>query len=251
MTRPMMISMLLSGFALSAVFADAQAETLRFYGYATDLKSGKYLYTEVHQQNVEGDRWLGGTIRYYAPDGHSIADKKLDFSIDPYVPKYSLEIPKEGYVEAITAVSASSLTMEKTSHGKTESKMLDKKPNMAADAGFHSTIVAHFDELQAGKTVPFVLAVAGQLDSYKFRVKKTGDTTFDGQPAIKLIVEPDSLLRMVADPLLLTYSTTKRLVEYRGISNMHDPASGDAYNVRIVYPEKPPKDAPATLPPLE
>jgi hypothetical protein len=242
---------LLSALALSGLIADAQAETLRFYGYATDLKTGKYLYTEVHQQNVEGDHWLGGTIKYYAPDGTKIADKKLDFSADPYVPKYSLDIPKEGYREAITAVSATSVTMEKTNKDGTESKTVDKTANMAADSGFHSTIVAHFDELQAGKTIPFVFAVAGQLTTYRFRVKKTGDTMFDGQPAVKLIVEPDSLLRMIADPLLLTYSTSKRLEEYRGISNMHDPATGNAYNVRIVYPDKPPKDAPANLPPLE
>lgn len=245
--KPLCVGLLLSGFASAA----AQAETIRFYGYATDLKSGKYLYTEVHEQRVEGDRWLGGTIRYYAPDGSRIADKKLDFSADPYVPRYSLEIPKEGYREAITAVSAKSLTMEKTNKDGTESKTVDKTANMAADSGFHSTIVAHFDELQAGKTIPFVFAVAGQLTTYKFRVKKTGDTTFDGRPAIKLLVEPDSLLRMVADPLLLTYSLDKQLKEFRGISNLHDPATGNAYNARIVYPEKPPKDAPANLPPLE
>ncbi len=248
MTRSMK---LLSILALCAAFADAQAQTVRFYGYASDLKTGKYLYTEVHEQNVEGDRWLGGTIKYYAPDGSKIADKKLDFSADPYVPKYVLDIPGEGYREAITAVSAGSLTMEKTSHGKTESKTIDKTANMAADSGFHSTIVAHFDELQAGKTIPFVFAVAGQLTTYKFRVKKTGDTTFEGQPAIALTVEADSLLRMIAPSLLLTYSLDKRLKEFRGISNMHDPATGDAYNADIVYLEKPPKNAPANLPPLE
>lgn len=229
----------------------AHAETVRFYGYAYDLKTGKYLYTEVHKQEVEGERWLGGTIRYYAPDGQKLADKVLDFSANPTIPKYTLEIPKEGYREAITAVSAKSLTMEKTSNGKTETATIDIKPGMAADSGFHSTIVAHFEELVAGKTIPFVFAVAGQLDTYRFRVKKTGDAPFDGKPAIQLLVEPDSLLRMVADPLRLTYSLDKHLKEYRGISNLHDPATGDPYNVRIIYPDRPPADAPTPLPPLD
>src|SRR3546814_12817712 len=41
----------------------AAAETLKFYGYAYDLKTNRYLYTEVHHQNVDGVRWLGGTIQ--------------------------------------------------------------------------------------------------------------------------------------------------------------------------------------------
>lgn len=238
--------------ALCVLAVDARAETRRLYGFASDLKTGKYLYTEVHEQKVEaGERWIGGTIRYYAPDGTKIADKTLDFAADPYIPVYSLDIPKEGYREAITAVTAASVTMLKTSHGKTETETIARAPNMAADSGFHSTIVAHFDELQTGKAIPFVFAVAGQLTTYNFRVRKTGDTSFDGQPAVRLVVEPDSLLRMLVDPLLLTYSTDKRLLEYRGISNLHDPATGDAYNVRIVYPEKPPQNAPSKLPPLE
>ena len=38
-------------------------EVQRFYGYAYDQKSGKFLYTEVHEQRSNGDRWLGGTMK--------------------------------------------------------------------------------------------------------------------------------------------------------------------------------------------
>src|SRR5689334_12345007 len=87
-----------------AVPALAEERTLRFYGYAYDLKSGKYLYTEVHEQHAEGDRWLGGTIVYLAPDGREMGRKTLSFSNDPYVPLYRLTLAARGYAEAITGV---------------------------------------------------------------------------------------------------------------------------------------------------
>jgi len=53
---------------------------------------------------------------------------------------------------------------------------------------------------------------------------------------VRFRVEPDSLLRWMVDPLELTYEPAQRkLVEYHGVSNLHDPATGKAYNVRIIY----------------
>lgn len=224
----------------------------RFRGYAYDLKSNQYLYTEVHKQTLDGERWIGGTIDYFDPAGSRIAAKTLDYRADPLIPVFKLEIFKEHYVEAITEVDADRYTMLKTSDGKTQTKVVTKTPGMGADSGFHSAIVASFDKLQRGETLRFQLGVAGQLDSYSFRCRKVGDLSFDGKPAIKLLVEPDSLLRLFVDRLDLTYEVkTRYLLEYRGVSNMHDPATGKAYNVRIVYTDTPPKDAPANLPPLE
>lgn len=231
----------------------AQAVTVkRFYGYAYDRKSNDYLYTEVHEQRIDSDkRWLGGTIKYYAPDGRLIATKTLDFSKDPYIPLFRLEIPKQGYAEAITAITANSFTMERTSHGKTETQTVDRTPGMAADSGFHSDIVDHFDQLRAGKTLHFKLGVAGELDTFSFRCRKVADVTIDGKPAIKFVVELDSLLRLLTGPLQVIYDIdTRHLLDYRGISNIHDPDSGDPYDVHIIYPDQPPADAPKNLPPL-
>ncbi len=247
MTKILMTLLLLAGGA-----AEAAPAVNRFYGYAYDLKSNKYLYTEVHEQHVDGDRWFGGTIKYYAPDGAPIASKTLDFHADPFIPVFRLDIPKEGYVEAITEVGKDSFKMLKTNDGNTRTATVQKVPGMAADSGFHNAIVAHFDELRAGKTLKFKFAVAGQLDVYSFRCRKTGDITIDGKPGMKLLIEPDSLLRLLAGPLDVVYDVAnKHLLDYRGTSNMHDPATGKAYNAHIIYPDQPPKDAPKNLPPLQ
>ncbi|GAC1624666.1 MAG: hypothetical protein NVS9B10_10870 [Nevskia sp.] len=243
-------TILLLGLAATAA-AQAAATTNRFYGYAYDLKTAKYLYTELHEQRIDGDRWFGGSIQYYAPDGSLLASKTLDFTADPYIPVFKLEIPKEGYVEAITKVTKDSFTMEKVSHGKTEMETMSRAPGMAADSGFHSAIVDHFDDLRAGKPLKFKLGVAGELDTFSFRCSKIADVVVNGRPAIKFRVELDSLLSLLAGPLEIVYDVqTRHLLDYRGVSNIHDPATGEAYNVHIVYTDKPPADAPKNLPPL-
>lgn len=237
---------------LMAVAARAEPEVQRFYGYAYDLKTNRYLYTEAHGQKTDGKRWLSGSIKYYAPDGAPLGNKTLDFSANPYVPLYRLDLPGEGYSEGIERIDAGALQMTRTERGKTETASLKMLPAMVADSGFHAYIVDHFEALQAGRTLHFTLAVAGQLTSYRFRAKKLGDTMFDGKSAVRIQIELDSLLRILADPLLLLYDEKQhRLLEFLGISNIHNPQTGDVYNVRIAYYDRPPADAPRNLPPLE
>jgi hypothetical protein len=232
--------------------ASAAELPLRFYGYAYDLTTNQYLYTEVHDQKTDGDRWLSGTIAYYDTDGKKIGNKTLDFTNDPYVPVYRMELTAPVYMEGITDNHDVVEMVRRAVGSKTEEiEHVRKKKAMAADSGFHMLIRAHFDQLLRGEVVPFMLAVAGNLDSFKFRIKRVNDTRFEDAPAIRLRVEPDSLLSLLVDPLELTYTPqTGKLLEYRGVSNILDPASGKPYNTRISYYSKPPADGPRLLPPL-
>lgn len=226
--------------------------TLRFHGYAYDLKTSRYLYTEVHEQKIEGERWLGGSITYIAPDGSLIGKKTMDFTQDPFIPVYRLELkPGGGYVEGISAIGADRIEMYKKGYkDSAEQRETVKRPEAtAADSGFHSYIRAHFAELMSGKKVRFNFGVAGNLDVYKFRARRIEDGTFENKLVARFRVEPDTLLRLLVDALELSYDTEQRkLLEYHGVSNLHDPSTGDAYDVRIIYPSTPPADAPK-LPP--
>lgn len=236
---------------LACGVSTAAAETLQFRGYAYDLKTNRYLYTEVHEQVYEGDVWKSGRIRFFDAAGKPIGQKTLDFSSAASIPVYRFELPAEHYVEAITAVSKTEVKLLKTADGKTSEKTLKRTPTTAADSGFHTYLVSHFDELMAGKTVAFNFVVAGNLDAYSFRAKRIADTQFEGKPAVRFRVEPDSLLRYLVSPLELSYDEKQRkLLEYKGISNVHDPKTGKAYNARIIFPDQPPTDAPKSLPPL-
>jgi hypothetical protein len=237
----------LAAAALS-VPAWAQDGTYTFNGYAYDLDSGKFLYTEVHRQAIAGERWVGGTIHYYAPDGSRIGHKTLDFSQDPYLPLYQLDlVTGGGYMEGIKALTDDGIEMQKKGYGsaKVRTASIKRKGAVVADSGFHSFLRDRFADLVAGKTVEFTFAVSGELDSYKFRARRVGDATFEGQPAVHLKVESATLLRFVAPHLEVLYEPTQRkLLEYRGISNLHDPRTFEPYEVRIIYPSKRPADAP-------
>lgn len=239
--------LLLSGFAAQA----QEDRTYRFYGYAYDRQSNGYLYTEVHAQTVVDGRWSHGTIRYYAPDGSLLGSKTLDYSQNPYIPVYRMELPQQQYSEAIVSVK-DGVRMEHSDKGESAGKTLPLQPLMAADSGFHSLILDRFQELLDGKPLPFNFGVAGKLDVYKFRIRRIDDGSFEGQPTRRFLVEADSMLRLVAPSLELSYDTDgKRLLEYRGISNIRDPATGKGYATRIAYYDEPPADAPRPLPPLE
>jgi hypothetical protein len=229
--------------------AEAAPSTHTFRGYAYDLDSGRFLYTEVHRQSIEGERWLGGTIDYYAPDGSRIGHKTLDFSQDPYVPVYQLDLATAGgYMEGVAALTAERIELKKKGYGTqtVRTASVARHGTMVADSGFHSFLRDRFTDLLAGKAVDFTFVVSGELDTFKFRARRIADGTFEGKPATQLKVEPSTWLRLLAAPLYVLYDPAqRRLLEYRGISNLHDPRTREAYNVRIVYPSVPPADAPA------
>lgn len=226
----------------------AAETTLAFRGYAYDLKSGAFLYTELHRQRIDGERWLGGTIDYYGANGAKLGGKVLDFTADPHIPVYRLELKaRGGYVEGIDSVSPDAVGAYKQGYGEDETvrKRLRRKGPSTGDSGFHAFIRDNFATLLKGEPFAFTFVVAGNLDTFKFRARRIQDGRFEGKPTVRFQVEANSLLRLVAPSLEVAYDPVQRqLLEYRGISNIHDPVTGDPYNVRIIYPSKPPADAP-------
>jgi hypothetical protein len=238
---------LLLGMTLGVAAAEP-GDTHTFRGYAYDLASGKFLYTEVHRQTIAGVRWTGGTIDYYAPDGERLGHKTLDFSQDPYVPLFQLDLTSAGgYMEGIAALSADRIELRKKGYGGAEVRTASvrRRGAMVADSGFHSFLRDRFADLLDGQTVDFTFVVAGELGTFRFRARRIEDRDFEGRPAVQFKVDPSTLLRLLADPLYILYEPKeRRMLEYRGISNIHDPKTRKAYTVRIVYPSAPPKDAP-------
>lgn len=225
----------------------AIADTLRFYGYATNLDDGKYLYTELHEQQVENGSVQTATISYFDGSGRLVARKTLDYRQNRSIPVFRAENPDQGYVEALRGIAGGKLDLLKVTREKGEqTKALDlPKGAVAADSGFNHLIQDNLPRLLGGETLQFHLVVAGNLDVYHFRARKIGDERFEGATAVLLRVEPASLLRLLVDPLDLLYDpATRRLLEYRGVSNILDPATAKVYpRVRIRYSSKAPAEA--------
>jgi hypothetical protein len=243
------ITMVIWAASFSAAMAQESIE--RFYGYAYDLRSGAYRYTEVHEQTLRDESWLGGTIRYHLPDGELFARKSLDFSRDPYVPEYHFENLIQGYREGIRFRDGRWFMYHQERNEPERIRPFDKSGPMAADSGFHGYIRTHLAKVANGDTLRFRFVAAGRLDTFAFKVEPDGEARFEGRPVLKLRAGLDSLLSLLAEPLELAYDPRSRqLLEYRGLSNIQNPATGEPYDIRIAYYSTPPADVPK-LPPLE
>lgn len=223
------------------------AEELQFCGYAYGQEDGRYRYTEVHRQQVDNGRWVGGSIDYIAADGSRIGRKTLDFASNPTIPQYRLELFDGRYVEGIEAVNGKEVVVLRKLLGDAEPqrKTIAYDAPAGADSGFHAVIRQRLPDLLQGQTARFSFIVAGALDQFRFRVRRAGELTFAGRKAVRLVGEPDTLLRWLVDPLQLVYDPVNgQLLEYRGPTNLVDPKTGDGYPVRISFPSEIPADAP-------
>jgi hypothetical protein len=210
--------------------------TRTFSGRATDLETGRWLYTEEHRHQMDGTRWVAGVIRYTDPQGALLAEKTLDFSQDCCIPIARTVYPPLKEEERVVAVSDSTVTMEWSRDGQRERKTVSRSTAMAVDSGFHAYLQRNFDGLMAGRTLAFQLGVPRQLDSFQFRVVPQGQRTVEGRTGLALRAEPNSLLRLVVPTLALVYDPeTRDMLEYQGLSNIVDPSTRKALSVRIVY----------------
>lgn len=226
----------LAGVLLALPCAALAAESQQFSAVAHDLKTDRVLFTEHYDVQVEGGRWISGTTRYQSPSGQPIAERRFDFSVDRYVPVFSLEQSVPEYREGITRIDGGKVDLYMVRDGSRKAASVDRVKEMVADCGAQAYVVDHLDGLQAGHVLHFTLAVAGRVDSFGLRAHKIGDVVVDGVKAIRVRIELDSLLRLVLPPLELTVDPkSRRLVEYSGITNLKDPATRKAYSARIVF----------------
>lgn len=246
MLRPI-AGLWLAAAATAAAAGDTM--TLHFRGYAYDLDSGRYLYTEVHEQQVVEGEWISGSLRFYAPDGTPFGRKTLDFRRDPFLPEYRLDFGT-GYTEALERRDGEIVMLRRRGE-RVATETVRAEGLLTADSGLLRVLRRHFAQLEAGETLRFRIVAPSRMGTYRFRARRVEDTLFEGMPAVRIQVEMDSMLNLLAGPLLFTFEPRqRRLLEFRGVTNVQDPATGDAYTVRTLYPDTPPADAPKNLPPL-
>jgi hypothetical protein len=250
----------MNAFALRAVLAGlllacaaagaAQQDVRRFYGFAYHLDGGRHAFTEVQEHRLEDGQWIGGATTYYLPDGSLMGRKTLDFRADPYVPVFRLELA-DGYAEGVSANGDPIAVFRGTRGNAASNPVAREGPGpIAADAGLPRLLRAHFPALQKGDTLRLRIVAPSRLAAYGFRARRVGDATFEGKPAIRIQLDLDSMLKIFSGPIFFSYEPgTLRLLEFSGLTNLRDPATGHAFDVRISYYSTPPADAP-NLPPL-
>lgn len=221
------------------------AETV--IGVARDANTQRLLYTEVHEFNRAPDgKVLTAQSRYLDAQGREIARKSLDYRTNRFIPIYKMEAPAQRYAEGIRSNAGPVVVFKQDGDREEVVKSLAREPGLeAADSGFNHLLMDQMPRLLQGETVSFRLIVAGQTDGFRFRARQVGELTVDQTPAVRLRVEPDSLLRLLVDPLELVYDRQgTRLISYRGVSNIIDPRTQQVYKqVVITYGGSAPAEA--------
>lgn len=225
--------------AICASSATDASELQHFSATARDVQSGRVLYTEQYDVQVDNARWLSGTTRYVLPSGQQFAERKFDFASDRYVPVFLLDQSDPPYQEGISRVGKDKVDVFQVRDGQRKAASFDRTPNLVADCGSQAYVVDHLAELQAGKTLHFTLIVAGRVDTFRLRATKVKDVDVEGTRGIRIRIELDSVLSLVLPPIELSIDpVSRRILDYTGITTVKDPSTKNSFTARIVFSYK-------------
>lgn len=211
-------------------------ETLNYQGYAYDLKdANKLLYREEHKLQLLNGRPCTRVVKYISATDELIAIKENHYYKNAATPSFHLQDLRNNYREQAHYSDNGSLVLSKQENAdaKIQSKRISGLPdNLIVDAGFDDFVRHHWPDLEAGKSVSFSFASAARLDLIDFRLQQK---TIDQDNLVLSMRLNSRLIAWLLDPIELTYDRqTKRLMRYRGLSNIQD-GKGNTYIADIRY----------------
>ncbi len=211
--RPILILLL----ACSACSVGAQTR-----GYVGEAKSldGKPLYEEHHLVRFKDDQPEARLVTYRCPDGKAFARKLVEYGTPLFAPTFRLEDSRVGYVEGFKDGAA---IVKRGKDAKQEQESISAGNNLVVDAGFDEFVRAHWDELQAGKSLSLEFLVPSRMSAYKFKLRKVRSETMFDQPATVYELAVSGLLGWFADPLEAGYrDSDRRLMHFKGLTNIRE-----------------------------
>lgn len=198
-----------------------------FVGVGRSLDDHSVLFEERHELSTDGQgRPERETVRYLTPEGELLAVKRMTYW-EPARPAYRMEQMTRDRVESVQPASDGVRI-----NGKEDGEL--DWPDQAAviDGGFHYYILEHFDTLEAGDTVEFQFLAPTRLTWTPLQIEPTG---VDGRRLELTLRLQNPLLNWILDPVHLVYDrNSRRLLEYRGLTNLPKPGKG-YYRAHIVY----------------
>jgi hypothetical protein len=213
-------------------------EVIKYRGEAYDLKTGKYLYSENHEEISKNGNPVTSTVYYKDENEKVIAKKTVFYEKSVIAPSYALEDFRDGYKEGAKYDEDGKLVLftQKNSKSSLRQTKISPKQPIVMDQGFDKFIQKKWNELQSGGVVYFQLPSPSQQDVFAFRVSKISKEKFLNKESYLFKVEIDNaLFRLVLKPIRLYYDAeTKKLLGYIGVSNIND-ENGKSYNAKILF----------------
>lgn len=219
----------------TAVYAETKID--KYTGTATDLKTGKLIYTEEHEARYVDNVNVGSTITYRDGLKNVIGKKEITFENTSALVSFRREDYRFGTVESAELLLPGVRLAKKEGFlSEQKEKIISAVTPMAIDAGLNNLVRNSWNTLIQGENVTFNLAVPSQLDYYEFRVKKEREEIIQNRRTIVVRFESDHwFVRVFVDPVIVWYDfETRRAVRYEGISNIYN-ENGKSYIVRVTF----------------
>jgi len=214
----------------------APAADLTFTGQARDLETGALLYVESHAVSGSGGRRELRVVSYRCANGATFARKTLDYGDARLAPAFALDDARSGVSEGLERSAQGMRVFERTRGAALRSKRI-QSTDLVADAGFDEFVRARWESLESGDALVVPFLVPSRLDTVKFRVRKAGETTIDGQAASVIRLSLASPLGWFLPDIDVSYRRSdRRLLRYRGVTNIRDD-TGDMISAQIDFAE--------------
>jgi hypothetical protein len=213
--------------------------TLVFQGKAYDPSSGQLLYTEKYQMQVDKKgHYLNASVQYVNPKGKLFATKQVDYSLSLTAPSiYFRDLRNDHSVEV--KYNSPQLWLKYFNKQQERSVRLTTDPDekVVIDAGFDQFVQQHWQQLLEGRTLSFEFLAISRAKLIGFKITQVAQKK---DRAILQIYPRNFFLGLVLRPIELTYQiSTKRLLEYNGLTNIAKVVNGkvqdDNYVARIEY----------------
>jgi hypothetical protein len=210
-----------------------------YRGEAYDLKGSELLYTESHQEYFTNGLKIGTYTSFQDPQGHAIAERHLDFSKSGVQPDYIFKDFQNGYEEGANLLGGQvHVFFRDPREARLHEKVLTVPEPYVIDGGFNAFLKQNWDSLIAGRRIHFRFVAPARLDYFSFVAREDDSRVPKGKMARAFVVEVDNaLLRLLVSPIVVLYDpSTRRMMQYQGISNISD-GKGKSLKVNLIYPE--------------
>ena len=210
--------------------ASLAAETEVHWGEARN-EQGELVYKEKHSVTREGGRVITSLTEYISPAGQVIATMESDYSQNISMPTYVFEDRLRGYREGLRKEDGEFIIFKQKRGSKEEEGAVTSTEDVFSCQGWHYYLVNNLAALEQ-ENVELNLILPSELKALPFEIQQVRSAGDRVEAVLKF---NHWLFRYFAPTLRLVYdSKSKKLVEYRGISNILD-GKGDRQDVRIVY----------------
>jgi hypothetical protein len=230
---------LMMAIIIGALFASSTltAQELRFEeGIARDPDSKKSMYIEQHWIRSNGETPVERLVLYRCTDGTAFARKRVNYQNNLQAPAFEFTDGRKKVSEGLRYAAAGPALWFRGAGVSTEKVAALSNANLVADAGFDEFIRLNWTNLRAGKEIPLNFAVPTRLKAYKFNLKQIGESQFAGKAAVTFELKIAGLLSLIADPIQVTYGKNdKRLLSFKGLSNLRDDQGGFDLNAKIDF----------------